>query len=93
MANRVKCAGNLRSLGQAYMLYATTNGGAYPPDWGTLAKEEDITANVFVCPDDTVVPPSDLPPDQLVLWVNQNSSYIYLGADPSRGNDPNRIIA
>ena len=45
-ANRVKCASNLRQIGQAMMLYANENKGAYPrtitsiavtvsPTWGT----------------------------------------------------------
>ncbi len=29
-ANRVKCASNLRQIGQAILLYANDNGGAYP---------------------------------------------------------------
>lgn len=47
-ANRVKCASNLRQIGQAYLLYANENHGAYPrttfvggevvrPVWGTGA--------------------------------------------------------
>jgi prepilin-type processing-associated H-X9-DG protein len=47
-ANRVKCASNLRQIGQALLLYANDNGGHYPrviyvagldtkPTWGTGA--------------------------------------------------------
>jgi len=43
-ANRVKCASNLRQIGQAILLYSNENRGAYPrtfysvgatPTWGT----------------------------------------------------------
>jgi prepilin-type N-terminal cleavage/methylation domain-containing protein len=48
MANRVKCASNLRQIGQAMLLYSNENKGAYPrtiagtgasvvPVWGTPA--------------------------------------------------------
>jgi prepilin-type N-terminal cleavage/methylation domain-containing protein/prepilin-type processing-associated H-X9-DG protein len=30
MANRIKCGSNLRQIGQAMLLYANENGGAYP---------------------------------------------------------------
>jgi len=48
-SNRVKCASNLRQIGQAILLYTNENGGAYPrtvattmpvviPTWGTGAS-------------------------------------------------------
>jgi len=48
VSNRVKCASNLRQIGQAMLLYANDNGGKYPrvifatgpdpkPTWGTGA--------------------------------------------------------
>lgn len=51
-ANRVRCAANLKSIGQALMLYAAENKGAYPrtiyapgekviPTWGTGASATD----------------------------------------------------
>jgi len=50
-ANRVKCASNLRQIGQAILLYANENKGAYPrtftsiaatvtPTWGTGAGSD-----------------------------------------------------
>jgi len=49
-ANRVKCASNLRQIGQAILLYANDNNGSYPrtimdtsgnptPTWGTPTAE------------------------------------------------------
>jgi prepilin-type N-terminal cleavage/methylation domain-containing protein/prepilin-type processing-associated H-X9-DG protein len=48
-ANRVKCASNMRQIGQAILLYANDNKGAYPrtvatggtPTWGTGATSSD----------------------------------------------------
>jgi prepilin-type N-terminal cleavage/methylation domain-containing protein/prepilin-type processing-associated H-X9-DG protein len=57
-ANRVKCASNLRSVGQAMLLYANDNKGAYPratfvegalPTWGTAAPApNDVSAALFI---------------------------------------------
>src|SRR5438093_7677716 len=49
-ANRVKCSSNLRQIGQAMLLYANDNKGAYPrtimdindpkPVWGTPYRDD-----------------------------------------------------
>jgi prepilin-type N-terminal cleavage/methylation domain-containing protein/prepilin-type processing-associated H-X9-DG protein len=56
-ANRVKCASNLRQLGQAILLYSNDNRGAYPrtvanaaavsdtSTWGTVPNGEDPFTN------------------------------------------------
>ena len=81
-ANRVKCASNERQIGQAILLYSNDHRGKYPPDLGTLIKEEDITPEVFTCPSSN----NDVPPaimtgtkDAQAAWVNANSSYVYVG--------------
>jgi prepilin-type processing-associated H-X9-DG protein len=56
-ANRVKCAANLKSIGQALMLYSNENRGAFPrtvytaaasvvPTWGTLAASTNPFSGV-----------------------------------------------
>ena len=56
-ANRVKCASNLRQIGQAMLLYAGDNGGHYPrviyvagldpkPTWGTGATGKNPFSDV-----------------------------------------------
>jgi len=59
-ANRVKCASNLRQIGQAMLLYANDHRGQYPrvifvggadptPVWGTSAPDpNDVTATMFL---------------------------------------------
>ncbi len=49
-ANRVKCAANLKAIGNALLLYANENRGMYPPDFQTLINTQDISFDSFVCP-------------------------------------------
>ncbi len=54
-ANRVKCASNLRQLGQAIALYAQDNGGQFPPSLADLlahqlASQGDLSPDVMLCP-------------------------------------------
>jgi len=57
-ANRIKCASNLRQIGQAIALYAHDNGGQYPPSLDVLLKQGDLSAEVMVCPSSNDVPAS-----------------------------------
>ena len=57
VANQVKCASNLRQIGQAILLYSQDHDGQYPDDFATLLLTEDITSEVFVCPFHTTPPP------------------------------------
>jgi prepilin-type processing-associated H-X9-DG protein len=98
-ANRVKCAANLRSLGQGCLLYANENQGKYPPDLGTLATYMDgmgvVRGTVFTCPTAVTAPPANLaalPIDQYAGWVVDNSSYIYLGGGKTSGARPEIVI-
>lgn len=81
-ANRVKCASNMRQIGQAILLYANEHKGQYPPDLGTLVMTEDITVECFVCPGGaTRIPPNraGMKPQELADWVNKNSDYVFAG--------------
>lgn len=82
-ANRVKCAANERTIGQAILLYSNENRGQYPPDLGTLLLTQDIKIDTFICPSAGDGVPAEvraMPLGQQADWVNQNSDYIYLGA-------------
>jgi prepilin-type processing-associated H-X9-DG protein len=49
-ANRIKCASNLRQIGQAITLYAQEHDGHYPPSLAVLPSVEDLSAEVMTCP-------------------------------------------
>lgn len=91
----MKCASNLRQIGQALLLYANEHKGKYPDDMGTLVPTEDIVANVFVCPSgDSPVPPEVATTTlaQLGAWVNEHSDYVYLGKGQTSSAPADRII-
>jgi predicted Zn finger-like uncharacterized protein/prepilin-type processing-associated H-X9-DG protein len=78
-ANRVKCASNLRQIGQALLLYGNDNRGVYPPDFPPLLLTQDITSEVFVCPstDATPAAPGGTP-QQAAAALHQHCTYVYL---------------
>jgi hypothetical protein len=80
-ANRVKCASNLRQIGQAIMLYGNENGGAYPDTFEQLILTQDVTADVFVCPEsnDTKATGVDTQAIAKDMATGGHVSYVYLG--------------
>lgn len=95
-SNRVKCASNLRQIGQAILLYSQDHGGQYPDSLPTILVNEDITSDVFVCPssDDT---PATGPTTQAIaaaLLTGGHCSYIYLGKGFNTATvPPNAVVA
>jgi prepilin-type N-terminal cleavage/methylation domain-containing protein/prepilin-type processing-associated H-X9-DG protein len=66
-ANRVKCASNLKQVGQAILLYSNENRNAYPrtrittspivtPTWGTPYKDADLATAVATTSSDPFSP-------------------------------------
>lgn len=53
-ANRVKCASNLKQIGQAALLYSTENRNHYPSDFVMLLATQDLVPGVFTCPSSNV---------------------------------------
>jgi prepilin-type processing-associated H-X9-DG protein len=80
-ANRVKCASNMRQIGQALLLYGNENRGQYPPTLDLLLKTQDIDSTVFVCPssNDTAAPGATAAQQAGSLNSGGHLSYIYLG--------------
>ena len=79
-ANQVKCASNMRQIGQGIMLFANDHKGKFPDDLGALL-DEGIAPVVVICPS-AVSPQTNwpgLPQDKQREWINANSQYTYLG--------------
>jgi Domain of unknown function (DUF4190) len=96
-ADRVKCASNLRQIGEAFLNYSNANWGPYPPDLGTLVKTQGISVDDFLCP--SMPGGSSLPSnmdqmtvDQKADWVNQNADVVYLGAGLRQGAPAETIV-
>ena len=83
-ANRAKCASNLHQIGLAILLYQQDNGGAYPDTLGRLVHDEQIGANVFVCPSGNDEASAGTTPAAIATDVDagpatHHCSYLYFG--------------
>jgi len=87
-ANRVKCASNMRQVGQAMFIYASVNGGAFPDRLDRLLSY--IGSNTFVCPSCGDSPaPGQTPQIQANnLYAGGHLSYAYVGAGLSTTTGP-----
>jgi prepilin-type processing-associated H-X9-DG protein len=95
VSTRVQCAGNMKQIGLACLLYSNENKGAYPPDLGTLLKTQDITPDVFICPSSGITFPNDLKGanvDKQIAWINANGSYVYLGKGMNNSASADHVI-
>jgi prepilin-type processing-associated H-X9-DG protein len=81
LADRVKCASNLRQISQAIALYANDHHGAYPDTFATILLTEDITGQCFVCPstNDEAAPRPTTQATADALNSGGHLSYVYLG--------------
>jgi prepilin-type processing-associated H-X9-DG protein len=79
-ANRVKCASNMRQLGQAMFIYASVNGGAFPDKVDRLLSY--VGSGTFVCPscDDSHAPGQTPQIQASNLYAGGHLSYVYVGA-------------
>jgi len=79
-ANRVKCAANLKQIGNALMLFAQEHDGKYPDQLSELVATEDLTPNVFVCPSGTAESSTASTPAEIAtdLAKPEHNSFIYL---------------
>ena len=94
-ANRVKCASNLRQIGQAAFLYANDHGGHLPPDLPTILETEDITAEVLICPSSDLNKATGATTQQVVasLLAGNHLSYAWTGAGLTTAAPKDVILA
>lgn len=82
-ANRVKCASNLRQVGQGIQTYANAHGGAFPPTLDVLITDSDLTSEVFICPSSDHERATGPTTQAMVANFRanpQHCSYVYVGA-------------
>jgi competence protein ComGC len=58
VAKRAVCAANMRGIGQAVMIYANDNRGAFPADFQALISDGTCTPKQFICPSSGHVVPA-----------------------------------
>lgn len=79
-ANRVKCASNLRQIGQAIMLYANENKGNYPRTYWLPGTAADGTNAGSTATDPFITPTTNNIPSSLFLLLRtqQISSEVFI---------------
>ncbi len=83
-ANRAKCASNLHQIGLAILLYQQDHAGQYPDTLGRLVENEQIGAEVFVCPSSNDEKSPADKPEAIAADIDagpakHHCSYLYFG--------------
>lgn len=94
--NRAKCKSNLQQLGQAIAAYGKANQGQLPADWAALLFNQELPAELLVCPssnDERAQAFGELELRAELAKPNR-CSYIYLGGGrTTAGTTPAHVIA
>jgi prepilin-type processing-associated H-X9-DG protein len=97
VSSRVKSAANLRSIGQAILMYCNDNNGDYPDSFATVLTNTDITSGIFVNPSSNDSPAPGPTTRDYVNQLNPDSgycSYIYMGRGlNAKTVSPDTIVA
>ncbi|HEY8667007.1 MAG TPA: H-X9-DG-CTERM domain-containing protein [Tepidisphaeraceae bacterium] len=94
VANRVKCAENLRQIGNAMLLYAHDHGGKFPDTFEGLLGE-GLSAEVFICWESGDTQATG-PTTQAIVaqWaIPGHLSYIYCGKGLTDESPAGTIVA
>jgi prepilin-type processing-associated H-X9-DG protein len=87
-ANQIRCASNLRQIGQAAQLYAQDNpdlGGPFGPGFDRLVQTQSISPQVFQCPSDGSAGTGQV--------TGSPCSYIWLGQNLKTSSNPECVLA
>lgn len=92
---RVKCAANLKSIGQAMLLYANDNNGKYPNSFSELISCEEMTSDVLVCPQCSDTPARGATTQQVLQNFGQpgHLSYVYTARGLTSAAPPDAVLA
>jgi len=77
-ANRVKCASNLRQIGQAMLLYSNENNGAYPRTMFSSSGGVDLSNNGYSATDPFALITPAPPGWEFNSWWNNVPSCLFL---------------
>lgn len=91
----LKCASNLRQIGQAMWLYANENGGRFPDRIGDLLVEE-IGTEAFVCPCTNSTPAAVGPTTRATatnVELGGHLDYVYVGKGLMNAAPPGAVVA
>jgi prepilin-type processing-associated H-X9-DG protein len=82
-ANRVKCASNMKQIGNALLVYANANRGQYPPDLVTLLNNSPaLGVDTMTCPSSSDTPATSA----ATLNAGGHLSYIYVPGMTTRAS-------
>jgi prepilin-type processing-associated H-X9-DG protein len=85
----------MRQIGQGMLLYSNDHRGQYPPDLATVAREEEIGPETFICPSGKKSPPPNaagMTREQVAEWVVKNTDYVYLGAGKTNATPADEVV-
>ncbi|HWE96219.1 MAG TPA: H-X9-DG-CTERM domain-containing protein [Tepidisphaeraceae bacterium] len=95
-ANRVRCAANLREIGLACLLYANADPqGRFPPSFEVVLATQDITSEVFCCPETNDERATGATTQAAVdqLSAGGHLSYVYVGSSVKNSDGGNVVVA
>jgi hypothetical protein len=94
---RVKCASNLRQIGQGLLLYTNDNGPQYPPNIELLVDAADIHPEIYVCPSTGADPARGTTTREAAGKLRADPKryccYVYVGAHLAANSPGDCIVA
>ena len=92
--NRAKCSSNLRQIAFACVMYANSNGGRFPDTLNDVLLTQDITSEVFVCPETSHTRATGATTEAVAadLTAGGHLSYVYAGRGLTTGANDATVV-